>query len=299
MAKAVKAVLFVNPYKKNASLIADAIHSELESRAAKVSVFNSNSGSVPDDHWDIAFSLGGDGTVLNAARMLAASKTPIIPIRLGTLAFLAGVENDDWLMVYEQWLNNTARISRRCMLEFSVKRNGLAVFHNFCLNDIVISSLGIAKLIRLKVETELEGKEIAGLGYYRSDGLIVATATGSTAYSLAAGGPILDPEMEAQIINPICSFSLSSRPMVLPSRQILHIGIENEQRSGVLLTVDGQETFELHPNDIITVHQSPHYALLLTTGRSAYYAALKEKLAWGYGCGILDNGISSHGGGNA
>jgi NAD+ kinase len=131
------------------------------------------------------------------------------------------------------------------------------------------------------VKTAAAQGDYADLGYYRSDGLIISTPTGSTAYSMAAGGPILDPEMEALIVNPICSFTLSNRPLVLPSRQSLIISVEQDQRSGVLLTVDGQDIFELEPCDRITVRHSPHYALLITTDRAAYYSALQKKLAWG------------------
>ena len=167
------------------------------------------------------------------------------------------------------------------MLEFSVERGEkYAVNSSICLNDVVISSLGIAKLIRLQAKTEVAPGEFAEIGCYRSDGLIIATPTGSTAYSLAAGGPILDPEMEAQIISPICPFTMSNRPLVLPSRQALQITVCMDQRSGVLLTCDGQETFALEPGDLVTIKHSPHYALLVTAGYASYYKALAEKLAW-------------------
>jgi len=109
----------------------------------------------------------------------------------------------------------------------------------------------------------------------------MATPTGSTAYSMAAGGPILDPEMEALILSPVCPFTLSNRPLVLPSRQNLLVTVEKEQRSGIVLTVDGQDTFDVEPEDTITVTHFPHYARLITAGRSSYYSALKGKLSWG------------------
>ena len=152
---------------------------------------------------------------------------------------------------------------------------------NVCLNDAVISSTGIAKLINLKVKTEITPREYTDLGCYRSDGIIIATPTGSTAYSMAAGGPILDPEMEALIINPICPFTLSNRPMVLPSRQAVLVTVEKEQRSSVLLTVDGQDTFELRGGDEIVMCQNPHYAGIITSGRGSYYSALLGKLSRG------------------
>ena len=280
---ALKAILIVNLHKEHAQAAAAEIRGELESRGTAVTVFafEGRPETAPGGSWDIALSLGGDGTVLYAARILAPAGTPILPIHLGTLGFLAGVEQHEWLTVYEQWQNQTARISPRCMLSLSVDRGKMNVYRNACLNDMVISSSGKAKLIRLRVKTEIAPGEYADLGCYRADGLVIATPTGSTAYSMAAGGPILDPEMEALIVSPICPFSLSNRPLVLPSRQNLLVTVEKEQRSGIVLTVDGQDTFDLEPEDTITVTHFPYYARLITAGRSSYYSALKSKLSWG------------------
>jgi len=281
-----RAILVVNLHKENAHSTAEEIRGELERRGTQVTTFASGRpGSVPNGAWDVAFSLGGDGTVLYAARILSAAETPIIPIHLGTLGFLAGVQRHEWLAVYESWLNGAARLSSRCMLDLSVQRGGEGskelVFTSACLNDMVISSAGKAKLIRLRLATELSpGGESADLGCYRCDGLVIATPTGSTAYSMAAGGPILDPEMEAVVVSPICPFTLSNRPLVLPSRQTLRVMVEKEQRSDIVLTIDGQDTFDMEPGDTITIDHFPHYARLITAGRSSYYTALQEKLRW-------------------
>jgi NAD+ kinase len=145
-----------------------------------------------------------------------------------------------------------------------------------CLNDIVISASGIATLIRLKVAISAS----LDLGVYRADGLIVATPTGSTAYSVSAGGPILDPEMDALIINPICPFSLSNRPLVVPAGETITITVEPRQRSGVLLTLDGHVTQKLEPNDRVYVKQAPYRATFIASGRSVFYEALRAKLSW-------------------
>jgi NAD+ kinase len=175
------------------------------------------------------------------------------------------------------------------MLELSVERGRESIMKNTCLNDAVISATGIAKLIKLDACLSLDSGEDTELGSYRCDGLIVATPTGSTAYSMSAGGPILDPEMEAVILNPICPFTLSNRPLVLPSRQALVITVAGEQRSDVLLTVDGQDTFSLERGDRIKIRQAPWQALLVFTGRSAYYSALRTKLSWS-GDAVLSTG---------
>ena len=290
-----KAILVLNPLKENARAVAEEIRAELEGRGAAVTTFavSDQPASVQDGRWDIAFSLGGDGTVLYTARNFAPADTPIMPIHLGTVGFLAGVKRHEWLAVYERWLNNTALISPRSMLGVCVSREAASaqaasaaadiVFTNACLNDTVISSAGKARLIRLHLTTELASGECAELGRYRCDGLIMATPTGSTAYSMAAGGPILDPEMEAVVVSPVCPFTLSNRPLVLPSRQILRVTVEKEQHSGVMLTVDGHDAFELKPCDTVTIEHLPHYARLITADRSSYYSALKEKLRWGDG----------------
>jgi len=273
-------VLFVNLHKKNAAGTASLIQSELEKRGNTVTVFSfeGKPQKPPEGKWDIAFSLGGDGTVLSTARCLAPLGVPILPVNLGTLGFIAEV--DDWLDVFIRWEKGEIKPSKRCMFEISVDRclsgGSKTVMRNVCLNDTVISSSGIARLINLDVHINGE----TALGSYRCDGLIVATPTGSTAYSMAAGGPIVDPEMEAMILNPICPFSLSNRPFVLPSHQTLVITVANEQRSGVLLTVDGQDIFTLECADKVFVKQSPHNALLIFNGRDAYYSALRNKLFW-------------------
>ncbi|MDR1576388.1 MAG: NAD(+)/NADH kinase [Treponema sp.] len=286
-----RAVLFVNLHKKNSGPVAEEIRRELESRGVSVTVFSfeGRPERSPQGEWDIAFSLGGDGTVLYTARRLAASGTPILPVNLGTLGFIAGVRPDEWPAVFEQWLGGTACLSRRCMLDLTVERRGAAVVKNTFLNDAVISASGIAKLIKLEVHSEIVPGGYTELGFYRSDGLIIATPTGSTAYSMAAGGPILDPEMEALIISPICPFTLSNRPLVLPASPALIITVAAKQRSGVLLTVDGQDTFDLEPEDRIIVQQASRHVLLVSSDRRSYYSALRGKLGWS-GSGAGDGG---------
>jgi NAD+ kinase len=273
------AILIVNLQKKNNENIVALIQEELEKRNIVTTVFSfdGNPAKFPSGKWDIAFTLGGDGTVLYAARSLAPMGVPILPVNLGSLGFIAGVDTDKWLDVFNLWEKGEISISHRCMLDISVERAGQIVYKNICLNDVVISASGIAKLINLDVHINSNFGDTA-LGFFRSDGLIISTATGSTAYSMAAGGPILDPEMEAMILNPICPFSLSNRSFVLPSRQKLVIDIAKEQRSGVLLTVDGQDTFKLECEDKVIIQQATHPALLIYTGRHRYYSALHTKL---------------------
>jgi NAD+ kinase len=290
-------ILFVNQLNKSASCFSLEIKTELEKRSYNVTIFSfeGRPETPPSGKWDIAFSLGGDGTVLYASRCLSHLGVPILPINFGSMGFLAEVDLNDWLDVFNKWENGEVVPSKRCMLNVTVLRDSKVVMTNFCLNDAVILCTGIAKLIKLNVEIcneqlkinngQMIQKESIDLCSYRCDGLIISTPTGSTAYSMAAGGPILDPEMEAVIINPICPFTLSNRPYVLTSRQTVIITVAEEQRfrtsgSGILLTIDGQDTFDLSCNDKVFITQSDHDAKLIYPGKYAYYSALRKKLFW-------------------
>jgi NAD+ kinase len=273
------ALLFVNLNKKKSQSTADNIKTELEKRKFDVTVFlfDGKPERVPSGKWDIAFSLGGDGTVLYTARCLAPFNVPILPVNLGSLGFIAGVNSNDWLDVFNKWESGEISLSRRCMLEISVERDSQIIMKNNCLNDVVITAGGIARLINLEVHIN-SNEELISLGSYRCDGLIIATPTGSSAYSMAAGGPIMDPGMEAVILNPICPFTLSNRPFILPSNQKLLITVANEQRTNILLTVDGQDIFNLKIADKVLINQAPFYALLICTGMNSYYSVLRTKL---------------------
>ncbi|MDR1955559.1 MAG: NAD(+)/NADH kinase [Treponema sp.] len=279
-----RALLFINLHKVDARSVADAIRERLNHKGIETSccAFSGKPDGDVQGGYDMAFTLGGDGTVLYAARSMAPVGVPILPINLGTLGFIAAVHPDEWERVFQGWLEGTVGVSRRFMLEVTVERKGRTVARRSCLNDTVISASGIAKIIRLRVESETMVPH-EYLGKYRSDGLIVATPTGSTAYSVSAGGPILDPEMEALIINPICPFTLSNRPIVVPAREAVIVEVEQEQRSGVLLTLDGQVTEPLEPGDRVYIKQAPYEAQLIASDRSAFYKALRTKLSWSGG----------------
>lgn len=292
----IKILLAVNPHKPQALELASSIEAvlgsrmDMEVRCCEVPLESSGSGSPAGpvnmgessllEGLDLVFSLGGDGTVLYIARLVSPHNIPIIPVNLGTFGFIAAVHPPEWESVFLRHLEGKAALSRRLMFSLQVERGGSMVFRGACLNDAVISASGIAKIIKLNLFSESEELE---LGNYLSDGLILATPTGSTAYSVAAGGPILDPELEALIVNPICPFTLSNRPLVLPATETLIVKLEEEQRSGVLLTVDGQETAKLLPGDRIHIRKAPYTADLIASGRDAFYRALKSKLNWAGG----------------
>jgi NAD+ kinase len=294
MAEKKRALLFVNRKKSEAVELAAKAVTRLEHYGYEAAVFEEKADiSRREDTCDIGMSLGGDGTVLFAARAIAPLGAPVLPVHLGTLGFIAAVPPENWEETFIDWIAGKAVVSRRLMLDVTVERGGTTAFHLPCLNDAVISASGIAKLIRLEVETETAAGELIGLGRFRSDGLIVATPTGSTGYSVAAGGPIIDPEMEMVIINPICPFTLSNRPIVVPSDERIITFVEKEQRSDVLLTIDGQITEALEPGDRVVIRQAPYRAELVASDRELFYRALRTKLGWSGG----DQSHAGYGGG--
>lgn len=275
-----RVLLIVNLHKDDSRSLMAEMQDWLEAEGAVVAAcaFEGTPQAVPPGDFDVAFCLGGDGTVLFAARCLAPRGIPIIPVNLGTLGFIAAVHREGWREAFYGWKAGTVAVSERLMLDVVVRRGGEDAARFSCLNDAVIAASGISKIIRLDVETET-----IRLGRYRADGLIVATPTGSTAYSVAAGGPILDPEIEAIILNPVCPFTLSNRPVVVPAHETLSIRVEDEQRSEVMLTVDGQVVFPLEPSDIVRVFRAPRKARIVASDRGTFYRVLRSKLNWSGG----------------
>ncbi|MDR0597908.1 MAG: NAD(+)/NADH kinase [Treponema sp.] len=283
-----RALLIINLLKETSRNWGKKIEDELCRRNIKVHSFFFDGQGVfqSDGEYDCCFCLGGDGTVLYAARTLAPLGVPIVPINLGSLGFIAAVHPDEWTRALDSWLRGEASLSRRLMLEVRLERRGRIIMEETCLNDAVISAQKIAKLIHLGVTSVSEQSAGAApilLGHYRSDGLIVATPTGSTGYSMAAGGPILDPELAAMIINPICPFTLSNRPMVVPATETVIVDLDQEQQSDLLLTLDGQVTEALRLFDRVFIRRAPKDTLLIASDREDFYNALRTKLNWSGG----------------
>ncbi|HCM25299.1 MAG: NAD(+) kinase [Treponema sp. GWB1_62_6] len=278
--KSARILLVVNLHKDDSRELMRGIVRDLgeEGYFVDTFAFEGKPESSPGGDYDIVFSLGGDGTVLFAARELSGRGIPILPINLGTLGFIASVHRDGWRRSFNAWIDGSASVSSRLMLDVRVERAGCQIYSFSCLNDAVVSASGISKIIRLDATMDS-----IRLGRYRADGLILATPTGSTAYSVAAGGPILDPEMEAIILNPVCPFTLSNRPIVIPATGDLRIDVEAEQRSAVILTIDGQIVVPLEPGDALNVRKAPKKAMLVASDRGEFFTALRSKLNWSGG----------------
>jgi len=224
---------------------------------------------------DLLLSLGGDGTLLGAARMAAAAGMPILGVNLGDLGFLTEITQEEWRSAFEAYRGGSLGISERIMLAASVVRRGKEVVRRIGLNDAVVSASGVVRIIRLEVNLRP-----SRLGRYRADGLIVATPTGSTAHCLSAGGPILHPEMSCLILNPICPFSLSNRPLVVPGEQPVEIVVEPSQRASISLTVDGRTVAELEQGDTVIVAVAKEKTRLVRSVTRSFYEVLRSKLRW-------------------
>lgn len=224
---------------------------------------------------DFAVSLGGDGTLLTCARLLAEREIPILAVNMGDFGFITEVSKNEVLETLEKFLNGEIGVSERLMLSVSVRRAGQEISAHQALNEAVIAIMGKSRMIRLKVFLS-----DTLVGRYRADGVMIATPTGSTAYSMAAGGPIVYPEMEAFILTPICPFSLSVRPTVIPATETLRVEVEEPQKAEIVLTVDGQETFPLIPRDSVLIRRATHKALIIRSDKRSFYEVLRSKLNW-------------------
>jgi NAD+ kinase len=224
---------------------------------------------------DMLIVLGGDGTLLAAARLMTDHNIPVLPVNLGSLGFLTSVTLEDMYGVLEQALYGQVRYSERIMIEAQVVRKGQMVHHARALNDAVLNKAALSRIIDLQLS--VDGEFVCE---YKADGLIISTPTGSTAYSLAAGGPIVYPQVPAFIITPICPHTLTNRPLVLPDTahlEVIYRGIEVP----IYLTLDGQVGFELMPNDRIGVVTSPERLRVVRPLHKTYFSVLRDKLKWG------------------
>ncbi len=229
---------------------------------------------VPDGA-QLVIVLGGDGTLLAAARALAGRPIPILPVNFGGLGFLTAITLDQLYSELECVLCGEQRIVSRRMLHGEVRRDGKTVASYEALNDIVIGKTQIARMIDL--ETYVDGQFVST---FKADGLIVATPTGSTAYSLSAGGPILFPAVAAICITPVCPHMLTNRPVLVPDTSVIEV-ICKAPRKEAYLTVDGQVGEQLIENDRVVCRSSEHQVHMIRPPKMFFFDVLREKLKWG------------------
>lgn len=226
------------------------------------------------DNVALIVALGGDGTLLSIARKTASLSLPILAVNLGGLGFITEVKVEEMLPTLDLILADNFRTEKRMMIEITHTENGIA--KNCCngLNEVVVNKKNISRLIDLDVFVD-----DVYVTSYSADGLIVATPTGSTAYSLSAGGPIVHPSHNAFIITPICPHTLTNRPLIVDSSSVIKI-VNSSDENAVNLTIDGQVPFNLSPQGEVRVKRSEHNLTLVVSPYNDYFAVLREKLRW-------------------
>lgn len=223
---------------------------------------------------DLLLVLGGDGTLLSMARLVGDLNVPILGVNLGGLGFLTALTADELFPALEALLRGELLVEERMMLAARVTRQGERLSEYVALNDVVITKSAMSRIINLDVS--VEGQFATA---YRADGLIVSTPTGSTAYCLSAGGPIVFPTMDAVVLTPICSHTLTNRPIVLPARQPIDVTLQSDQ--DVMLTLDGQVGFHLKRGDRVEIRQAAARIRLLRFPQKHFFSVLRTKLKWG------------------
>ena len=218
--------------------------------------------------------LGGDGTLLSAARFVAGKDIPLLAVNLGHLGFLTAIQVGELYPELERALLGEARIGRRAMIDCELVRSGRPIANYCALNDVVITKSELARMIDL--DTYVDDHFVAA---YKADGLIVASPTGSTAYSLSAGGPVIFPSVAAFCITPICPHMLTNRPVIVPDTSTIRI--LNHGEEGIYLTIDGQVGEPLRAGDQVLCRSSPNSIHLIRPPKLLFFDVLREKLKWG------------------
>lgn len=226
------------------------------------------------DKVDVLGVFGGDGTLLHAARLVGSKGVPILGINLGSLGFLTKFKIEDMHSAFENLLSGQYQLQERMLLDVEVLKAGETAARYLALNDVVINKGALARIIDLEVSINSQPVLLT-----RADGLIISTPTGSTAYSLAAGGPILYPTLEAILIVPICPHALTNRPVVIPNNDVVHVSLC--RGDDVMLTVDGQVGMPLHKQDCLKISNAKSPIKLVLPLGSTFFSLLREKLRWG------------------
>jgi len=271
-------VLFYNSKRRKALAYSEAIERRLRASGARVSRICVNDAYCDFKTADAAVAVGGDGTVLYAARHVAARAIPVLGINAGGLGFLSGVEQKEFLKKVDVFLSGGFKKFRRSMLSVSVERRGRTVFGPLpALNDCVIRSQG-PRAFSLRASY---GRDF--LSDYFGDGLIISTPSGSTAYSLAASGPIVMPDLEVFLLSPICPHTLTHRPIALSAAEELRVAVRAGRQGPhlVALSIDGQENFSLEAGDAVIVRKHPRGFEMLAPQDFSYFDILRRKLSWG------------------
>jgi NAD+ kinase len=274
------------PRRSTLSALVPPLIRWLESRGLRVIYDEETASALPipgevqtrehlAQHSDILLVLGGDGTLLAAARVAAPRGIPILPVNMGSLGFLTSFTVEELYPALEETLAGRSSMSERVMLQVELLRGSTLLDLQHVLNDAVVNKSTLARMIELELFIDDDF-----VCRYRADGLVVATPTGSTAYSLSAGGPIVHPSVESFVITPICPHTLTDRPVVVRDSSTIEVKLAENSES-VFLTLDGQKGIPMQSEDRIRITRSPQCLKLIQPPKKSYFEILRSKLKWG------------------
>jgi NAD+ kinase len=274
------------PRRSNLAVVVPPLLKWLEARGVQTLFDEETASSLSDgskgqtrqrvaDASQLLLVLGGDGTMLAAARLAAPRGIPILPINMGSLGFLTSFTVDELHPALDDTLEGRSSLSERVMISVELERAGKVIDNQRVLNEMVVNKGALARMIELELTIDSDF-----VCRYRADGLIVATPTGSTAYSLSAGGPIVHPAVESFVITPICPHTLSDRPLVVRDSSCIEMKLSGNTES-VFLTLDGQRGIPLQPTDRVRVCRAKEMLKLIQPRKKSYFEILRSKLKWG------------------
>jgi NAD+ kinase len=280
-----RAGLVANIRKQKTNEYIKALKNWLEERGVEVFVekeIAAKAGIGEALNWDelasrsqVIIVLGGDGTLLRTARNVARHDIPLVGINMGSFGYLNEINLEEMQAALELILAGKYVTQKRMMLDVVIRRGEKVITAGTVLNDIVINRGNMSRIVEL--ETAIDNKYLTT---YKADGLIVSTPTGSTAYSLSAGGPIVYPENDLIILNPICPHTLTNRPIIIPEDSDLKVTLWSKEK-GATLTLDGQESCKIKPGDVVNVKKSKYTTKLILSPHRSYWEILRSKLGWG------------------
>ena len=274
------------PRRSNLEVVAPPLLEWFASRGIRTLYDTETAGALPDsshglsrtevaEQSQLLLVLGGDGTLLAAARVAAPLGIPILPINMGSLGFLTSFKIEEMYPALEQVLAGRFSCSERVMLDVELHRDAEIIEHQIVVNEAVLNKGALARMIDLQLTIDADF-----VCRYRADGLIVATPTGSTAYSLSAGGPIVHPAVESWIITPICPHTLSDRPVVVRDSSSIEVHLSGDSES-VFLTLDGQTGIPMQAADVVRMRRAVERLRLIQPAQKSYFEILRNKLKWG------------------
>jgi len=270
-----KIIILGDKRKGTVARTIESILGELEKKARVVKIDLDMTEDLEKIEADYVFTFGGDGSILSTARRLGSNQIPVVGVNLGAFGFLAEFSVEEFKRNLDKILAGELKVQERMLLDCAILENDRAIFSNYLLNDVVVSRSSPARMVFCKLS--IDGDDVTDFG---GDGVIVSTPSGSTAHSLAAGGPVLEPSLEAFIVTPLCPHSLTNRPLVVPAASVITLSARAAD-SDVVVSFDGQLTHKLREDQVVQVKKAGRNFKIVEVGARSYYQTLRDKLHWG------------------